>query len=250
MEGGYLMEYEILPIFHGFPAKSERGFLGWSSAYLIKVTSQHSQKYFLFDTGGYNERLRLQEILQENNLTYNDIDGVIISHLHFDHAVNWMLFPKAKIYIHRLELHPTYEYIDFAIPDFHKEKLLQQSNLHFIKENDEIEGMRVVELPGHTEGLIGLQVGDKFLVSDAVKNRTEINGGELMNTWNVEVARKSIEKINREATCIYPGHDVPLIKENNKWSPLSEPKQVITFASGLTNQFNQNNTEIIVKNSY
>ncbi|MFD1170709.1 MBL fold metallo-hydrolase [Oceanobacillus caeni] len=243
------MEHKIIPIFLGFPAKSTRGFLGWSTALLIKITTdKNEQKNYLFDTGGYNERLRLMEKLQEHNVNQDDIDGIIISHLHFDHAVNWMLFPNASIYIHRFELYPNTVFEDFAVPEFHREKLLNHLNLQFVAEGDEMDGMKVIELPGHTEGLIGLQIGEKLLVSDAIKNRNELSGGELMNTWNEEIARKSITKILGQAKLIYPGHDIPLLKENNKWKGMEEAKELIIFANGLLNENNKSLIKIRIKN--
>lgn len=241
------MIYDIKPLFHGFPAQSGRGFLGWSSAFLIQVTGDHMEKKLLYDTGGYNERKQLLQILRNNSIKEEDIDGVIISHLHFDHAVNWTFFPRATIYIHRAELFPSDKFEDFAVPEFHREQLLNCNRLQFVAENDFIEGMKILHLPGHTEGLIGLKIGEKFLVSDAIKNRKEINDGELTNTWDTTIARQSILKIIHDAEIIYPGHDVPLIKRNNEWVATKDATATIHFAPGLLGDSNQSNVKLRIQ---
>jgi N-acyl homoserine lactone hydrolase len=223
---------EIIPLFIGFPGRSARGFLGWSSTYLIQIHNEGKVKNYLFDTAGYNERIELFNRLEDLNLNKNDIDGLILSHLHFDHAVNWTLFPNSKIYIHKKELSAPQEY-DFAVPDFHQQELLQCPNLQFIAENDEIDGIRVIEVPGHTAGMIALDIDKKILASDSIKNRLELIHGPLGNTWDVEIAKKSIQKIAGIAEVIYPGHDVPLIKENGKWVATAEAEETIILAEGL-----------------
>src|SRR5699024_11151485 len=209
------MKYDIKPLFYGFPAQSGRGFLGWSSVILIQITCNNREKKYLYDTGGYNERIKLLNLLKMNSIKKEDIDGVIISHLHFDHAVNWTFFPKADIFIHQAELYPSAKYEDLAVLEFHKEQLLKCNRLQFVSEIDCIDGMQIIDLPGHTEGLIGLKIENKFLVSDAIKNRNEINKGDLTNTWDVNIAKQSIMKVIENAGIIFPGHDVPLVKENN-----------------------------------
>ncbi|NLC51964.1 MAG: MBL fold metallo-hydrolase, partial [Firmicutes bacterium] len=92
------MELKIL--LPGIPAFSSRGYLGWSTVVLL----QHKGKNILFDVGGHNERLMLVEKLQEQGLTPESVDMVILSHLHYDHAANINLFPQAELVLGRREL--------------------------------------------------------------------------------------------------------------------------------------------------
>jgi glyoxylase-like metal-dependent hydrolase (beta-lactamase superfamily II) len=78
----------------GFFGRSNRGFLGWSAIYLVTTPSG---RRLLFDTGGYNERGTIPKLLQERGLGVTSINCVVLSHLHFDHAANWDLFPKADL---------------------------------------------------------------------------------------------------------------------------------------------------------
>src|SRR6201997_4144241 len=85
----------------GFPGRSERGYLGWSGCYLV-ATSKGER--ILFDTPGYNERAVVVAKLAERGISPASLDLVILSHLHFDHAANWDLFPRAEIVVHEREL--------------------------------------------------------------------------------------------------------------------------------------------------
>lgn len=221
--------YKIIPLFDGFPARSSRGYLGWSSAFLIKIKKNNLEKNLLYDTAGYNERQTLVNLLKDNYLNCEDIDGIIVSHLHFDHVVNWTLFPQADVYINKLELIPDSQFRDYCVPDFHREKLLEHSKLHFVSDGDSVEGLEVVELPGHTQGLIGLRIKNTYIVSDAIKNRKELHGGSLTNTWDEIIARQTINKVAKQAEVIYPGHDVPLIKKDDQWVAANDAEETITF---------------------
>ncbi|MEN1967890.1 MBL fold metallo-hydrolase [Lentibacillus sp. N15] len=242
------MIHDIKPLFDGFPGQTGRGFLGWSSAYLIQVKGDQTIKSFLYDTGGYNERKQLSQVLRKHSVKEKEIDGVILSHLHFDHAVNWTFFPQATIYIHKAELYPSDDqFNDIAVPEFHKEALLNNNRLQFVEENDVIEGMKVIHLPGHTEGLVGLQIGKRFLVSDAIKNRNEIHNGKLMNTWDEKIARQTILRIMNQAETIYPGHDIPLTKQQNEWIGTKDATETIYYAASLVDDTNQDNVTITIQ---
>lgn len=206
---------KISTIFAGFPARSSRGYLGWSSVHLMQVKKETTWTNYLFDTGGFNEREILLEKLMDLNITPTDIHGVILSHLHFDHAVNWPLFPNAQIYINEKELQENQ--LDLAVPDFHKQELRKSPNLNLITEKSQIDGMKVIEAPGHTPGMIALDIDGKIFASDAIKNRSELTYGPLGQVWNLKEAEASIKKLCDLGHTLYPGHDVPLIKTDGKW---------------------------------
>lgn len=88
----------IVLILPGFPGRSNRGYLGWCSIVLIG-----GGKRILFDTGSFGVRALLLEKLREVKCEPEDVDMVIISHCHWDHMVNYRLFPKAEYVISKEE---------------------------------------------------------------------------------------------------------------------------------------------------
>lgn len=208
---------KITGLFYGFPGILERGFLGWSSCFLLQ-TNEGKLNNILFDTAGFNERKVLLERLSQNGLQPEDIDAVVLSHLHFDHAANWMLFPNAEIFLGTKEVEYSKSVKDLATIDFYVDVLEKHDKITFIQGGDLIAGMEVIETPGHTAGMISLKIGDVILASDAIKNRNELKLGPLGNLWDKQIAQQSIDLILEQASVIYPGHDVPLKKANGEWA--------------------------------
>lgn len=240
--------YTIHPLFLGFPGKLNRGFLGWSSCFLIEIKQDSTRKLILYDTAGYNERKKLLQLLSEKSINISDINAVVISHLHFDHAANWPLFENSDIYIHEKELYPPDDYIDYARLDFHSDKLISNQRTKLVSEGDEIEGIKIIELPGHTPGLIGLEIENQLLVSDAIKNRIELRDGPLLNIWNEVATTSSISKITQKADIIYPGHDVPLQKKNGDWLPMKYYEENLSLTSGLVSKEGKNKITLSFNN--
>ena len=120
----------------GFPGRSERGYLGWSGCYLVTTTKGER---ILFDTAGYNERAVVVAKLAERGLSPESLDLVILSHLHFDHAANWDVFPKAEIVVHERELaYAASPEADGAILRFHSQALRAERRVRVVA-GDEID---------------------------------------------------------------------------------------------------------------
>ena len=94
----------------------------------------------------------LKDSLSAEGLGPDDISTVINTHLHFDHAGNNRMFPRAIIYVQQAEL-------DFARnpPKFlrggYVKDFFETPNLRTIDGPQQIaEGVRVLPTPGHTAG--------------------------------------------------------------------------------------------------
>ncbi|MFT9486897.1 MAG: MBL fold metallo-hydrolase [Tepidibacillus sp.] len=199
----------------GFPGKSDRGFLGWSSIILLK-----GEKNYLFDTGDYGARYVLLEKLLQRGISPMDIHGVFLSHFHYDHVNNLGLFPNAEVYLHIKE----YEY---ALNNYNEDLCIPYEILNFInkskkiklieKEGEVEEGIIVLETPGHTPGSIALLIEHNekkyILAGDAVKNIQELITGNVNMAFDKELSKKSIEKIKSIADVVLPGHDQELLLE-------------------------------------
>lgn len=202
---------EITLLFHGFPGRSNRGFLGWSSCVLIR---QSGRQPMLFDTLGFNERYTLLSRLHTLGITREDIGSVFISHFHFDHAVNYSLFPNATFYMHAAEVQHIEQNgsKDLAVPVEMYPALRDSGRLTLLSgETGEVEGLQWLLTPGHTPGLCSLIAeykGKKWaLASDAVKNIEELRSEEAAMTWDDAQSKASLKAIKQIADVVIPGHD-------------------------------------------
>jgi glyoxylase-like metal-dependent hydrolase (beta-lactamase superfamily II) len=214
----------------GFFGSSNRGFLGWGAIYLITLTSG---RRLIFDTAGYAERGTIPKLLEERGIGVAAIDWVVLSHLHFDHAANWDLFPNADLVVHEKEIAYAQDTDDPAILRYHARALLANNRLHLIREESSTleNGVQVFHVPGHTPGAIALTMEDSVLSGDALKSRWDLRG-QLTDTWNDELARQSIQKITTLGDRIYPGHDVPLERHGSDWLPCGIPTARLLFPDG------------------
>ncbi len=213
-------KWEIL--LPGMPITTNLGFLGLCNVVLIRI----DDKYMIFDPGHYGNREPLLSALRNRGLGVNDIDYVVLSHLHFDHAINALLFPRAKIIISRDEIYyaqsnPNDPYLVTYLIDLIKDRLIT------VKDNEEFLGANFILLPGHTGGTMGgLLLKDKVLLAgDAIKYMSEaVNRRASFTYYNGELANESITRALSIAKMIIPGHDIPFIVEGNSIKPLiNEP---------------------------
>jgi glyoxylase-like metal-dependent hydrolase (beta-lactamase superfamily II) len=117
--------------------------------------------------------------LEALGLTPDDIDFVLLSHLHWDHAGGCIksvvgapavMFPKAQHYVHADEwqdaMHPDERTIGVYFPD--RLRAIESAGLlHLIEADTEVlPGIRLVKIGGHTRGQLGVEVesgGEKLI---------------------------------------------------------------------------------------
>ena len=211
---------KVKPLLEGKPFMTEYGIVGYSTVVLIACDDE---KNILYDCGSKGCVLQLKEALEKAGMKPEDITHVVISHLHFDHVGNLPLFSDAEILLNKIE----WESANQTPDEWHRIQTLanleKRGNLRFVKEGDIIsEEVSVMELPGHTPGLIGLRCGaETILCSDAMKNRYELWKNIPLMSQNLEQSRKSIQRIKENARYIYPGHDgmLDLLHENSDEYP-------------------------------
>ncbi|MCF8038528.1 MAG: MBL fold metallo-hydrolase [Desulfohalobiaceae bacterium] len=204
------MGYTITTMLSGVPVESDRGALGWSSVVLLEGRGQR----ILFDTGSYGDRPLLLQRLESQGLCLEDIDALVISHFHFDHMVNIELLTEQQLFLHSREL----DYIktrafaetgDPFVPLTHVR--LYQDRLIPVEDGQILfPGLRIVHLPGHTPGTMGLYLEqeDILLTSDAVKNAADFLQGRPPPCFYSETeALKSYDRVRSLTPHILPGHD-------------------------------------------
>lgn len=161
-----------------------------------------------------------------------DMKLVVLTHPHFDHAEN------ADAISRKFDIPVAYSKADDGIFDSYDEqplksygivgfavlkmsikvlrgtKVIRPDNHFFVNEGDTFAeygfpDVKVIELPGHTKGSIGLLVGDdKIIVGDALDNWIRPGMGHLY--YDKEVLKKTYEKLRLySGRTAYYGHGKP-----------------------------------------
>ena len=93
--------YTLDVLVQGFPGKAVcHGGLGWSTVTLLRGQG----RVILVDVGAFGVRRELRQQLQAHGVQPQDVTDVFLTHAHYDHAVNFTLFPQAKVWIGEQEL--------------------------------------------------------------------------------------------------------------------------------------------------
>jgi N-acyl homoserine lactone hydrolase len=199
---------EIELLFTGLAAEADKFLVGASTVALVRAAGES----ILFDTGPYAYRPILQGRLRRAGIDPAGVSKVVLSHLHWDNAANADLFPHAEILVHERELKAAGRTSgrDPAIPEY-TVRAINKLRLRPVTVETEIAaGVRLVELPGHTPGSIGLLVGRRLLAGDAVGTAKEAVAGRIgSHVAGVQRASDSLKKALEIAEIIYPGHDRP-----------------------------------------
>ncbi|MEH7885169.1 N-acyl homoserine lactonase family protein [Bacillus sp. JJ1609] len=212
------------------------------------ILIQNKEHNILFDIGYRNEAKDGQkdwsklfgatnieapaEVLKKVNLTPNDIDIIILSHLHFDHAGNIDQFPNAQFYVQKEELDGWVS--SLSLPDKVRDWVWLATDMDHIKDLMEVaaenrltlieednfevaEGVKLHQAKGHTFGTQAVTVETKkgmyALAQDVVYTyENAIDNKPLgLGIDNVEQLM-SIHKINKlvggKVDFIIPGHDI------------------------------------------
>jgi glyoxylase-like metal-dependent hydrolase (beta-lactamase superfamily II) len=230
----------VIPLMQGYPGKSTRhGGLGWSSVTLVR----HGDRLLLADTGSFGMRAVLAERLAEHGVEPGDVTDILLTHAHYDHAANYLLFPEATVWIGAAE-------VDWALaqgpvfgplPELYAADLATNPRTRRVLADGEIlSGVEAFATPGHTPGCLVYRVtgddGTVLFSGDAAKNRAELLGGNVDMTLDPGASQASVRKIldlwrAKENTLLVPGHDVPM-----RWTPTG-PAYVGEREAGIRSWF-------------
>jgi glyoxylase-like metal-dependent hydrolase (beta-lactamase superfamily II) len=195
-------------LLYGYALSSAQGSAGFCGIYLVRSGIQA----ILFDTGHAGRRRALVASLARHGLVPGDVTTVVISHSHYDHVQNVDLFPGAALCLHPAELAPGPD--DAARPAW-TEHLFRGHDIRAVGDAVELApGVRVLHLPGHTAGSIGLAAetgrGTAVCTGDALSSAAALRAGvPAVVRGDPAQARASLRRAAALADVIYPGHDVP-----------------------------------------
>jgi glyoxylase-like metal-dependent hydrolase (beta-lactamase superfamily II) len=212
--------YRVDVLVQGFPGKAIcHGGLGWSTVTLLRGEG----RTILVDVGAFGVRRELRKQLEAHGVTPQDVTDVFLTHAHYDHAVNFVLFPNATVWIGERELAwaaaqpPGFN----PLPELYVAELSRSERVRRVQAQEcFLPGIRALAAPGHTPGhlLLYLQGNEVpvLFTGDAAKNRAELLSREVDATGDVDASRHSIESIwerwrRVRGTVLIPGHDLSMV---------------------------------------
>jgi len=168
-----------------------------------------------------SETRDLREALAAQAVDPRDIDTVLLTHLHWDHAANADQFPNARFYAQRDEIeflrhgrhrHPAFD--RFFSVHARLEQLADDGRLLPLDGDVTIEpGVRAIRVGGHTPGsqmfCVDTAAGRVLLTGDAVplhRNYVErIPSGILVDVFEAVAALDKVSALS--PVRLYTGHD-------------------------------------------
>ncbi len=205
--------------------------LGSVNCYLIETGSG----YILIDTGCKNNRAELVRELEDAGCEPGDLRLILLTHGDFDHTSNAAYLREkfgAKIAMHAEDSLPLergdmflsrQRKVNFLVRKltsilfgFGKAERCQPD--FYVGEGDDLSGYgfeaRVLHLPGHSKGSIGLLAADGSLFSgDLLENMDKPGITSLMD--DMETGKASVERLRgMEIDRVYPGHGEPFPMES------------------------------------
>jgi glyoxylase-like metal-dependent hydrolase (beta-lactamase superfamily II) len=182
--------------------------------------------------------------LARRNLEPGDVTDVILTHSHYDHSLNWILFRHARIIIGARELAWSLKepWGEGPVPELYMRELEDWPTLHPVAAEQEfMPGFRAHAAPGHTPGhlvyVLSGSESDAVFTGDAAKNRAELLAKKGDATYDAAQSTKSIERIwelwkKRTGSVLIPGHDLPMTQKDGKISYVGKRRAALKMWFG------------------
>jgi glyoxylase-like metal-dependent hydrolase (beta-lactamase superfamily II) len=200
---------------------------------------RNNQRVFVLDTGfdlDVAEKRKRQivrhpaEGLKLIGVDPNDVEDVIISHMHYDHCGNHTLFPKARYHLQEKEMqYCTGKYMCHNAMRYPFEpedvvamvRRLYAGKVEFHDGTRELApGLSVHQVGGHTMGLqvarVWTQRGWVVLASDASHLYANMDEGRpfpvVFNVGDMLEGHRTLQRLADSPTHVVPGHDPLVLK--------------------------------------
>jgi len=236
--------YRIDVLVQGFPGKAVcHGGLGWSTIALLR-SDRHT---ILIDVGAFGIRKPLEQQLKAAGVTPADITDVVLTHAHYDHSVNYVLFDRATVWIGAKEMAwaaaqpPGFD----PLPELYVQALATDPRVKRIHEGEEfLPGIIAFDAPGHTPGSLVFHLTANevpvIFTGDAAKNRAELLSRKVDMSLDEAASTHSIDRIWQmwraaPGTIVIPGHDLSMrLDERGRPVYIGERKAGISTWFGET----------------
>lgn len=208
--------YTLDILIQGFPGRAVcHGGLGWSTIALLRG----HDRVALLDVGAFGVRRELRKQLADHGVQPDEVTDVILTHAHYDHAVNFTLFPNATVSIGDEELRwaadqpPGFN----PLPELYVRELVSLPRLRRLGPGDNVlPGLVARAAPGHTPGHLFFVLSDYpvpvIFTGDSAKNRAELLSMAVDASGDHDLSRQTLDSIWAlwravPGTLLVPGHD-------------------------------------------
>ncbi len=180
-----------------------------------------------------NESGRVQ--LRKFGLAPADIGHVFITHLHFDHVDDLLLFTNARVYIGKKE----WEGATKTAPSWGDGRIMHEflnnpqcrRRLVLVEDQEVLPGIESLWIGGHTPGSTAYRVNTAFgkavLTGDTISLLANFDRNVPPGVFaNLEECRAAIQKVRGKADIVLPSHDPGT---SDRWppTPKNAPKYTI-----------------------
>ncbi|NLL52072.1 MAG: N-acyl homoserine lactonase family protein [Peptococcaceae bacterium] len=158
----------------------------------------------------------LDVALQKIGVDPADIDYVIFTHLHWDHAANNHFFPKAKLLCQKKEFESLND-PNYSNKGYEMENIMQYKYELLDGDVQVVDGISVVLTPGHTPGMqsvvVDTEIGKVICTGDLVTLRESLTynpprfNALLYDDSARDEMQESLNKILAISRNVLPGHD-------------------------------------------
>jgi len=154
--------------------------------------------------------------LQRHGVRPEDVEIVVLTHLHFDHIGNTELFPNARFIVQREELPQGLRPPSFSMfyyPEYSYKITSVLDRVTVVDGDVQIDKkVRLVRIGGHTPGcmvvMVDTAIGRVCLTSDVMYNYKNLELNWPMGSfWDIRELMRGYERLRMEADLIVPEHD-------------------------------------------
>ncbi len=136
-----------------------------------------------------------------------DIDYLVLSHLHFDHCAQASLFENARVIVQKKEWETAFNPVPPARVFFESSLFshLERMDLVLVEGAYRVtEGVGTLFLPGHTQGLQGLAV-------ETAAGTAVLTGDQCYAYYNLEPTRTEVTDLAGTTVPLAPRPDLPFL---------------------------------------
>lgn len=174
-----------------------------SLVYLVKLEN----KWLLVDTSSIKNRQELIENLKEMKIVPENINIILLTHLHFDHSGNISLFKKSKIYASSAEIDDLKKEPEKAVVN---EESLKEIEINKILPLEDFKNtnFKIIFCPGHTKGSVAFLYKDILFSGDTIFDNKGLSIGRTDLATSVpDKMSESVKKLLKlKFKILCPGH--------------------------------------------